>query len=242
MNIKKKSQISIFVIAVVVILGLILLLFLFQFKVIKIDNKPAPDEINDFVKNCIEKSANNGVYFIADSGGYYILPNLSTQNTAYYFYNNINYMPKKEQIENEIEEYTNDAIFLCTKNFVDFPSYEVKAQAIKTNVTILNDRVLFEVKYPLSITKSQTTYKVENFETEVKVRLGVIYDSIKEILDMQMENKDICLDCINDIAIKNNLYISMRDYDNDVMFGVFDLDNQVNEEDFAFYYVNQYEK
>jgi len=150
-------------------------------------------------------------------------------------------MPSKEIVKNELSEFMNDAIFLCTKNFVDFPDYEVKSSEVNTSVEFMNDSVYFKIKYPLSIKKADKTYVIKDFETSVKIRLGIIYDSIKKIMDMQMKSSDVCLDCIADTAIENNLYINMMDYHGDVIFGVYDLENDLNGEEYVFYFANQYD-
>ena len=239
-----RGQISIFVIIGITIIAFIFIFLLFKINVLDIGNTVPPEvkPINDFVENCIKKSADDAVYYIGDSGGYYIVPKLATENkVAYYFYNKQNYMPSKEIVKNELSEFMNDAIFLCTKNFVDFPDYEVKSSGTNTSVEFMNDSVYFKIKYPLSIKKADKTYVIKDFETSVKIRLGIIYDSIKKIMDMQMKSSDVCLDCIADTAIENNLYINMMDYHGDVIFGVYDLENDLNGEEYVFYFANQYD-
>lgn len=240
----KRAQVSIFVIISIVVIAIVILIVFMQINSKRFALNAVPNEvkpINNFIQNCIEKSAIEDVYFIGDSGGYYNLPNLSTENNvAYYYYEKKNYMPSKERIQKEMELFMKDRIFLCTKNFVNFPDYVVKGQEIKTNVEILNESVIFKVNYPVSVTKDEKTYGLENFETSVKIGLGRIYEFVKYVTEEQMTHEDVCMDCISNAAFESNVYVSMRDYRGGVVFGVMDLENGLEGEDYWFYFANKY--
>lgn len=243
-----RSQVSIFIILALMVIGLILIFTLFQLRVLDIssgiNNIPGDIKpINAFIENCVEKSSKEAVYYIGDSGGYTNLPNLSTENkVAYYFYDKNNYMPSKERVEYELSDYMNNAMLFCTKNLVDFPEFEVKNAEINSTAEILDDKVIFKVKYPVSVSRGDVSYKFNSFETQVNVRLGIIYDSIAKIMEDQMKYDDICIDCMSNVAIENNLYINMMDYSDSVIFGVYDLESELNSEEYVFYFANKYPK
>jgi hypothetical protein len=59
----------------------------------------------------------------------------------------------------------------------------------------------------------------------------------------QMKNEDICLSCINDLAVDRDLFMDMRDYGinkEDVIFTIIDRNSKINNEDYRFYFANKY--
>jgi len=240
---KIKSQVSVFVIiAVVIILGIGIFYFL-KSDLNKKRIDPVVTPLYNFVDSCIKKTSEDSVYFIGQTGGYFITPNLSTENNiAYYFYNEENLIPTKEKIEEELSNYLDNMLFFCTKNFEDFRDFNVTQGKIKSKTKIEKDYVLFDVDYPLNIEKNGKTYLFEKFETKVPVRLGVIYDVAKQIMEEQMnDKKGICVNCLSEIAEKNDVFIYMYDYKkNEILFVIADEKSKSRGDEFDFYFVNKY--
>ncbi|GAG34547.1 unnamed protein product, partial [marine sediment metagenome] len=153
------------------------------------------------------------------------------------------YIPSKEQIENEISDYVDKELFFCTMNFVDFPELEISQGEIKTRTTIEEDKVILNVNYPLSITKENNTALIEDFENiKIPVRLGVVYDSVEEIIQEQLSHESICLSCILEVSLENDLYVDMMDYDDETVIFIFrDENSKLNEVVFEFVFANKYE-
>jgi len=242
----KKAQVSVFVIVAILILSVMGVYFLVKENVLDLGTLSVSSEVKpiySFVEDCVEKTAKGAVYQISDTGGYFVLPDLSTENNiAYYMYEGGNYMPSKERVEEELSTYMNEMLFFCTKNFVYFSDFEVEQSAVESVVKIEEDSVVFDVEYDLDISKGGKTYSFKDFDVEVPVRLGVVYDVIDEIMVEQMTTpKDICVTCLEESAIENNLQIAMWDYDDAVIFSVVDLESELNGEVFEFYFANKYE-
>lgn len=243
---EKRGQLSVFIILAIVIVAAIGLFFLFQSSISDsgkevIDPQIAP--VYSFVENCVLDTAYEAVYFIGDTGGYYNLPELSTSNNvAYYYYDRKNYLPTKERIEEELALYVENALFFCVKDFKDFPDYEVKQGNVVANAVIEDQRVVFNVMYPISITKEGRTYSFKSFKgIEVPVRLGVIYDLLYKTMDEQMKQHEICISCLNNLAVEKDLYVDMNDYgENTVLFTVIDENSKIKGEGYRFYFANKY--
>ncbi len=136
----------------------------------------------------------------------------------------------------------NNMLFFCTRGFDDFPDFNVSQGEIKTKTIIENKKVIFNVVYPISISKGEKTYSFERFNTEVPVGLGVIYNVSEKIMEEQaLHKKDICLTCLSDLAFENSLYIDMADYENNsVLFLITDENSEINGDYYSFSFVNKY--
>jgi hypothetical protein len=240
----KKSQTTLFIILAVLIVGIMSSILIFGNHK-QSENSLNSDYIYSFTQDCVKQTAEDSVYYIGSTGGYFASPNLSTEsNIAYYLYNKNNYIPSKEQIEKELAKYVNQMLFFCTKDFIDFPDFQIKQDKISSDVKILDGKVVFNIKYPLSITKNNKTEQITNFESEIPVRLNVVYDAIQGIMYEQMKHtENICISCTSNIILDKDLYLKMNYLDsNRVTFKIIDKKSKIEDKgDFAFNFANKYE-
>lgn len=248
MKFKKKGQITAFIIIAIVIVGVIAILFAVRGKIFdsgaeEISPDVAP--IHSFVEKCIRESGEQAVYYIGQTGGYFKVSNYSIDNgIAFYYDRGKNYMPAKEIIEREIGYYMDYMLFFCTKNFVDFSDFDIKQSKIKTKAKIEKNKVVFNVEYPLSISKGRKSYLFKKFNgIEVPVRLDRVYDLAYNITREQLIDKDvICASCIYDAAIDRDLYVEMNQYGEGViLFTIRDEKSQINNMDYRFNFANKYD-
>ncbi len=240
---EKRGQVTIFIVVAIVLVGAVGLYFSLRGE-LKGDKFTLESEgIYLFVENCIESTAEEAIYNIGQSGGYFLPPEFSTASgVPYYYYNGQNYIPYKEEIEEEISEYVNEMLSFCIKNFVDFPEFDVDESEVKTKTQIKNNKLIFDVEYPLRIIKGESTSLLKNFENiEIPVRLGIVYDAVEKIIQDQLDHENICLSCILDIVLENDLYIEMIDYDKEtIIFIIRDENSKIDDESFEFKFANKY--
>ena len=241
----KRGQVTVFIIFAIIIVSLIIIFFIAKPDILNIQEYFIDSEVKQarsFVGDCIESTTQEAIYNIGQTGGYFISSNLSTENNiAYYRIGKEIYIPSKEQIKKELEDYTNQMLFFCTKNFIDFPNLKVEQGEIKTNVEIKAKTVLFKINYPLSISKEERTSTFEKFETEVSVRLNTIYDSIYKIINEYMDEERLCISCIDELLTEKDLYFEMNDLDEEtIFFAIIDANSKIKREDFWFYFANKY--
>lgn len=237
---KKRGQITIFVVIALIIISLVAVAFLFKDKIIGIV-QPSSNQITNFVENCIEDVGQKVISKIGAGGGYYFPPILSTDSGIPYYYNSGNYMPTKQQIEDEISYYISKSLFFCTRNFADFPDFDIKQGEINSRVLIKPKEISLEIEYPLTISKGENTIFIRNFKKNFPVRLGTIYDSVYKSIQEQPNHEGICFSCLSDISLKNDLFVNMFDYDNKTVIFVFkDYNSQINGEAFEFIFANKY--
>jgi len=241
---KKKGQVTIFIIIAIILVAAIALFFIFKDSFSSEEGLP-PDieEIYLFVEDCIEEVSADITYEIGLGGGYFFPPKLSTNSgITYYYSEGENYMPSKEQIEDEISYYLSERLFFCTKNFIDFPEFEITQGKIETKTEIKDEEIILDVNYPIRVTKGKQTTIIEDFEEIVEIRLGIVYSSVDEIIKDQLNHESICLSCIFETATNNDLYVDLLDYDEEtVVFIVRDENSRINKEDFEFIFANKYQ-
>jgi len=249
----KKGQVTIFIIIAIVIIVAGFLVFMF-YPQLRGGFASETDNINIFVEECIRDVGERVIYRIGQEGGYLIPPNLSTSFAPnfsaehvglpyYYLSDGKNYMPSKKEIENEISTLINDNLFGCIKNFENFPEFEITSGEIKTNTKIKNDEVILNVDYPIKIIKDKSTTILKEFKNiKIPVRFGIVYDSVYELMQDQLNYEDRCLSCMWNVAIKNDLRINMIDYEEIVIFIIRDENSELNGEFFKFMFANKYTK
>ncbi len=214
---------------------------LFQEQITKITGIPKQFEaINLFVKDCIQKTSKDALIYTGEQGGY-LNPKFNEFNVAYYIYNNKNITPSEETIEKEINSYVNDMLFFCTKGFVNFQSFEVTQGIIKTNSKIEENKVTINIIYPLKITKDKSTFTLKEFNNnEFNVRLGLIYNTSSQIVNEQINNlTTLCLSCINELAVNNNLIIDVNDYNTYREYVIKDEKSKINGEPYEFRFLTE---
>ena len=244
----KKAQITIFIIIAILIIAVVALFFALRGN-INLPGKPvSPEtaEIQNFVQTCLDDSLENVVFKVGENGGYYFPPKVSTPvlEVPYYIKDNNNLMPSKEDIEREISRGIERELFFCIGNFELFsPEYEItKGKMTPPEVVIEPERVLVELNYPLTIIKGGSKSKIEDFSSEVPVRLGIIYDAVVEFVAEDLKYPEgVCISCLFDISIKNGLRSSYLNYDDDIyIFIIEDPQSKLNNKEFVYVFANEH--
>jgi len=238
----KKGQLTIFIIIAVLIMGAMVIFFSFRTELIQDIPTASVEGVSLFVQECIEQEGKKIIYDIGDKGGYFFPPEFSTESgVPYYYSGNENYMPSKEEVENEISFYLNEILFFCTRNFVDFKDLEIEQKEIKTETIIEDEKVILNVNYPITITKGESISTIENFKAEISVRFGIVYDSVAEFMQEQLTSEGICLSCLLNISLENDLYVDMMDYDDETVLFIFiDEISKINDEPLVWIFANKY--
>jgi hypothetical protein len=242
-----RAQTTIFIIIALLIVAILIVFVLFRqssSETVKVN--PEIEPLYNFVKSCIEESAENAVYTIGQSGGYFILPDSTPINLSvpYYAYRGENRMLSKQELEEQLSLYIENLLPVCVLNFIYYPDFDVEQGDINVESGIQKDRVVFNVDYPLSIRKGESTFQIERFErTEIPVRLDTIYEVSKEITLEEIKHpKDICFSCMGEFAEREDLYISLVDYgEEDLIVTIRDENSKIRGQDYNFIFANKYE-
>jgi hypothetical protein len=241
-----KSQVTIFIIIAIILVVLVALYFIYKNS--SISQNKIPDDIvpiHEYVTNCVKEVGENSVSYIGYGGGYFIIPEFSTDNgLPFYYSDGKSYIPTIENIEKELGNYVDYMIGFCVSDFSEYPDFTIKQGTSKTKAVIGNNKVNFDVSYPLTITRGEKTFSLNNFEAEIPVRLDEIYDLAYKITQEQLLNgDDICISCIYDWGEEKDLFIEMNDYSNKsgiIVFTIRDEKLKILDRDYRFSFANKY--
>ncbi|MEK6817618.1 MAG: hypothetical protein AABX80_02345 [Nanoarchaeota archaeon] len=242
----KKGQITIFIIIAILIIAVVVLFFTFKGS-LQIPGKPvSPEtaEIQNFVQECLDETSELAIFDIAERGGYEDPSKVSSTivfNTPYYIKNNKNLMPSKEKIQEEISKSLEKQMYSCVNNFALFPEYEITKGKMEIKTTIDSEKVLVEMDYPLTIKKGESSSKLKKFNSEVPIRLGIIYDAVAEFVVENMEVEGLCLDCLVSAFGEKNLKSTATPYGEDTyMIVIEDPLSEINKKKFLYIFANEY--
>jgi len=107
----------------------------------------------------------------------------------------------------------------------------------------LEDKIILEMRYPLTIKKGESVSILEDFKTEIPVRLELVYDSVSEFIMEQEKNKQqgFCLSCLPEKLEENKLFVSVSDSINNTKVFIFRDDlSKLNNKTFEWVFANQY--
>ena len=242
----KKAQITIFIIIAILIIAVVVLFFTLRGN-LNLPGKPvSPEtaEIQNFVQECLDKTSESAIFDIAERGGYEDPSKISSTivfNTPYYLKNDRNIMPSKEKIQEEISKYILKQMDFCINNFASFPEYEITEGKMIVETEIEPERVLVDIDYPLTIIKGDSKSKLEDFSSEVSVRLGIVYDAIAEFVNQSINTKGVCISCLLEVSNKNSLQSDFSDYNNKTnIFIINDPQSEINKKEFVYIFANEY--
>ena len=235
----KKGQVSVLIIvAVLVVAGFV------AYILVKPDSSSESipegfEGIHGFINGCVEESARESVYFVAQTGGYYDIPELSTNTEIAYYYDGIrNRVPLLADVERQMGLAFENIFLDCVGDYASFDDINVDDGKIGAMVDVSGDLVSFNVDYPVSFSKGVNVAEFSKFSAETPVRLELIHSVSDEIADsLKSSNGAVCINCFFDLSDENDLYIEMYDHELDAsIFVVRDKTFKLNGDDFAWYF------
>jgi hypothetical protein len=194
----KKGEVTTFIIiGILVLAAFALVLYLRQAQIAQIPaEEVVPEDVKPiqlFVDECIQKTAVPGIYLLGEQGGYITPPENSFITTRYTigygFSSNKTTLPSIEEMQQQISEYLQQMLPVCTAKFETFTNegMQINEGNISVETRIFQDDILLSINYPISILKNEKENKLQNFVTRVPVRLGRDYNAASQII---RENQD----------------------------------------------------
>ncbi len=254
-KLNSKAQTTIFIIIAILIITITIIFIATKTNILKQKQQVSPEiqPIYSFVQECIKQTAENAIYHIGQTGGYNIVPenqeiiildNETYLEIAHYLYNNENQMPSKQTIENEISLYIDNFVYFCINEFKDFQDFEINYQEMQTQTQIKDNKILFNINFPINISKAEKTYLINEFNNiEFNIRFDKIYNTAEKIMEKQMQNKNaICFSCLHDLAQEQDMEIYFSQATNNTfIFTIIDKQSKIYDNDYEFYFANKYD-
>lgn len=210
----KKGQITIFI-----IIGIVLMLSFAAYfyisqrtsveEVLRVPAQISP--IHTFLEDCIKEHATNGLFLLGSQGGY-IFPTVNTLETdigtiAYGYHLGNSLLPSILTMKLELETYVDAVLPTCDLSPFENQGFTIEIENSTTKVTIQPASVLFEVHYPLKISKGQFTGKIDDFVINKPIRLGEMHSAAAEIVNQFIQDPDnVQVTLIGDLGFSPALY------------------------------------
>ncbi len=244
---EKRGQVSIFIIIGFVFIITISLFFLIRNTNLKFGFAGSPDTrpIEHYIELCIKSSASDAIYLAGMQGGYTTTPNIYFESgyarTAYWYNQGEDTSPNVEEIEQELSSYINNVLPDCIESLRIFEDmgYEFEFGNLNTEATIYENKVDFNIQYPIKIKKGESISEIKDFQQSFDVRLGHIINIAKEIVEMEINDPDwIDMTYMTEQDIDFKIY----PYDeNIIIYSLVDTDSKIsNNLDFVFLFANRF--
>lgn len=251
----KKGQVSIFILVVgVVILASVFLSYIKISSTEKIEAEVEervsdylfPQQIESYVEECAKLSAKHSILNTAAQGGFYN----RTDNSLIYSFSTIPFYSKGEvksvpllhQLEEQLSLNIEGSILNCVNDFKFFKDqgYGIEFNEPSSKTRILENQVLFNIDFPIKITKEGKTMQLERFTVSIPSRYGLIYSLSDQISDIQSQNPEkLCVSCLADYGFENDLKIAVANFNNDsVVFAIIDEKVKIGNEDLIFMFAH----
>jgi len=191
--------------------------------------------IENYINNCIKKTAEDGVRLLGKQGGYINLEDRikAQNNIAVLSQNNKSKVQSIAGMENELSAYVKNNLNSCLKNFRDFKSqgWQVEAGSIKAAAKINENDVTFEANFPMSVNSKGDTIKFERFVIMLNVRLKYVYELVDSIVDFKIKhNRDIDLKD----AAKYDVEIVVFLHNKNIIYTIYDYKSPILNKPYMF--------
>lgn len=203
-KINKRGQVAMFIIIGVLVIGVIVLFFLFKSGVIPYGEGGRETNPDSFLKSCIEEKIEETVKTISLQGGnmnpvfykrFKFLEEGYFVNISYLCYNQNYYLPcinqepmliqhLKDEIENEIKSQV-ESCFSELGNSLENEGYVVDAVYREFEVDLLPKKVAVEINSELTLTKTNESFRYENFTVVVPSRIYEQTIVVQEIISQE---------------------------------------------------------
>lgn len=235
----KRGQLTVFIIVGIIVLAVALSLFFISGEKKTINPKViSTSAITSMVENCIKSTAQEGIFENSRQGGYFILPEYSTQdlfeNVPYFI--NISKFPEDKVLAKELGSYIDTLLDFC----LDFSTFEKQGYNISIGTPVsevaLNQKEFqMDTKLALKIRLGTQTKELTNFRVSVPAKQFYQDVVLARKIVGSMDQEDVCLTCFANLADQNGVYVGILPIHNQTyVFDLKDNDYLIDKEVFHF--------
>lgn len=194
---KRQGQITLFVIIGILVVFVISITLLVRETSTKreltteIERGVLPSDvmpIQNYMDACLGDALAPAIFLLGIQGGYINPPDdalLTTHSVvAYGAIDGRSVLPRREEIQRELEAYLEESIKVCSASLVVFEDqgFKIERKEAKATVSIAQDAVLALVEYPHEVAYLDLIYTIEKFFASVPIRLGFVLDELDLIV------------------------------------------------------------
>lgn len=199
----KRGQITLFI-----IMGIVLVLMIAGFFIIRsrLENAKVMEEIekqkdfetsvnaiDTYVQTCVDNAAVASIKFLGLIGsespaGRYDYG--ADYPAAYLRDSSNNYLPGLDEWEETLSAYTGIGLEVCDFKTFEDQGFTIEKGRAMTDVTINYDNVIFDVQYPLKVSRSENSQDLTFFRSTVPARLGYVHEVVNTLIEDTLADSD----------------------------------------------------
>lgn len=243
---KKNAQITLMMLVGIFIVMVAALIFYFV-SYFENKNSAVPlvferQSIENYINNCVKKTAENGLKLLGTQGGFIRLQDyMQTQNVKVsYLYDKESKVPSIGQIQDELSAYVDSNLDSCFKKFDDFKKqgWDVQQGNIHSKTTVNEKDAAFEVDFPLKVTDRGHTISFEKFLVLLNVRLKYIHQLASYIVDFNIKNPG----SVDRTELNNyDVNITVFPYQNSLVYDIEDSKSLIVNKPYRFMFALKFE-
>lgn len=231
---KKRGQLTAFIAIGLVILVILGLFFYMKEQVIE-EELEAQMEVPEFavpvqtyLESCIEDVAEQGIFVLGYSGGYYNTPFESSifyvdHDVPYFYLDGNSLVPSAETLQEELASYMEDNFQYCINNLDTFTEqgFELDVSSYSFSSLLQDDQVSFTVSTNLKLQKEDESTTLSVLFAEVPTKIKRMLSTAEQIVE-EYEQKPgyICLDCYDELATETGFELRLDPvYDKNIYLG-----------------------
>ncbi|MCX6706614.1 MAG: hypothetical protein NT001_00545 [Candidatus Woesearchaeota archaeon] len=203
--------------------------------------------LNGFITSCAKQTAQDAVVYTGLRGGVAFPAEFLTFTgieIPYYFFEGTESVPSDDTIKETLKYYMDNSLKSCTNGFESFKQqgYSIEEGDINSSVTIAEEEVLFDIKYPVTLIKDSARETKSDFSASAKVMMPKMISAAREYITSQKENPNAFrTGSLMDIASKQSLTFEAIDRGNgSVIISLIDENTQINKNPFIFSFAVKY--
>ncbi len=228
---QKRGQVTVFVVVgIIILLSLVAILAVKSF-FMEEQGKTAEEQVkqasltgssvHNYIRFCLSEVAEDAILYVARHGGYYQLPPSSNEvmGLPFLYVDGESRLMTKEELQEQISSYVNNELSFCLRNFAPFKSkgYQINRGKVETSTTILPEKVHFDVKIPVEVTRGDSTQEMIDFSVSVPSKIGTIHSAILRFFERQMELPwSLCVSCLVGMMAENDLKVEINPSEEDI--------------------------
>ena len=200
---KSKGQVTVFIIVGLAVLLIFGMIFYFVGKGTEVEVPASAQPLKLYVESCLKSITHQGIQLLGIQGGYIenISNSLETEysNLPYYYDKGELKVISKESLENELAFFIDNSLSNCINNFNVFEGQNISSEEVLSKVIILDNKVLVELDYPVTLFNDNNRITIDKFSIEVDSSLGyvnnVAINVINNIAEDRSEERRVGKEC-----------------------------------------------
>jgi len=204
---RKRGQITLFIFIAVLLVASVGLYFMLRGKLILASVPPELKPPYQYFLSCIENEAIEGAKLMGVQAGYLYLPDFepgtaympfSSQlefmgfSVPYWYYVSGNglvkeQVPTLDSMEEQLARYIAEQAEKCDFSIFEEEGYAIEKGKGKARVKIGNTKISVVLDMPLTITRGDTSVRINDHKISVKSKLGKFYQLAKRIYQREQE-------------------------------------------------------